>query len=83
MLRAACCLLLAADCRLQWREASGLCAKDIDFKGVRLEVQHTIVEVDDVQFDSQPKDYEARSLPVQASLLAELKTYVEAREVTS
>ena len=57
--------------------------EDIDFKRGRLEVQHTIVEVDGVQLDSQPKDYEARSIPVPASLLAELKTHVEGKEAGS
>jgi integrase len=53
-------------------EASGLRVKDVDFKRGRLEVQHTIVEVDGFQIDSEPKDYEARSIPVPASLLADL-----------
>jgi hypothetical protein len=43
-------------------------------------VQHTVVEVDGVQLDSQPKDYEARSIPVPASILADLKTHVERKE---
>jgi integrase len=66
-----------AYCGLRWGEASGLRVKYIDFKRGRLEVQHTIVEVDGVQLDSQPNDYEARSIPVPASLLAELKMHVE------
>jgi len=74
---------LLAYCGLRWGEASGLRVKDIDFKRGRLEVQHTIVEVDGVQLDSQPKDYEARSIPVPASLLAELKTHVEGKEAGS
>lgn len=36
-----------------------------------------------MQLDSQPKDYEARSIPVPASLLAELKTHVEGKEAGS
>ena len=74
---------ILAYCGLRWGEASGLRVKDIDFKRGRLEVQHTIVEVDGVQLDSQPKDYEARSIPVPASLLAELKTHVEGKEAGS
>lgn len=38
--------------------------KDVDFNRGRLEVQHTIVEVDGIQLDSELKDYEARSIPV-------------------
>jgi integrase len=46
----------------------------------RLEIQHTIVEIDGIQIDSEPKDYEARSIPVQATILAELETHVEGKE---
>ena len=74
---------ILAYCGLRWREASGLRVKDIDFKRGRLEVQHTMVEVDGAQLDSQPKDYEARSIPVPASLLAELKLHVEGKEAGS
>jgi integrase len=74
---------ILAYCGLRWAEASGLRVKDIDFKRGRLEVQHTIVEVDGVPLDSQPKDYEARSIPVPASLLAELKTHVDGEEAGS
>jgi integrase len=41
---------------------------------------HTIVEVDGVQLDSEPKDYEARSIPVPASILTDLKSRVEGKE---
>lgn len=43
---------------LRWGEASGLRAKGIDFTRGRLEVHHTIVEVDGFQIDSEPMDYE-------------------------
>jgi hypothetical protein len=33
-----------------------------------------------VQTDSEPKDYEARSIPVPSTILAELKTHVEGKE---
>ncbi len=72
-----------AYCGLRWGEASGLRVKDVDFKRGRLEVQHTIVEVDGFQIDSEPKDYEARSIPVPASLLAEIATLVEGKEAGS
>ena len=42
---------ILAYCGLRWGESSGLRVKDIDFKRGRLEVQHTIVEVDGVQLD--------------------------------
>ena len=69
-----------AYCGLRWGEASGLRVQDIDFARGRLEVQHTVVEVDDVQLESEPKDYEARSIPVPASILADLKSHVEGKE---
>ncbi len=76
-------VLVLAYCGLRWGEASGLRVKDIDFKRGRLEIQHTIVEIDGVQIDSEPKDYEARSIPVPATILAELKTHVEGEEAGS
>ena len=76
-------VLVLAYCGLRWGEASGLRVKDIDFKRGRLEIQHTIVEIDGLQIDSEPKDYEARSIPVPATILAELKTRVEGKEAGS
>ncbi|HEX4058550.1 MAG TPA: tyrosine-type recombinase/integrase [Galbitalea sp.] len=73
-------VLVLAYCGLRWGEASGLRVKDIDFKRGRLEIQHTIVEIDGIQIDSEPKDYEARSIPVPATILAELETHVEGKE---
>lgn len=69
-----------AYCGLRWGEASGLRIQDIDFARGRLEVQHTIVEVDGVQLDTEPKGYEARSIPVPASILADLESHVEGKE---
>ena len=74
---------ILAYCGLRWGEASGLRVSDIDSRRGRLEVQHTIVELDGVQLDSQPKDCDARSIPVPASLLDELKLRVEGKEAGS
>jgi integrase len=76
-------VLVLAYCGLRWGEASGLRVNDIDFKRGRLEIQHTIVEIDGIQIDSEPKDYEARSIPVPATILAELNTHVEGKEAGS
>lgn len=67
-------------CGLRWSELSGLRACDIDFKRGRLEVQHTIVEVDGYQIEGVPKDYEARSIPVPATILGELQQHVAGRK---
>ena len=72
-----------AYCGLRWGEASGLRVQDIDFGRGRLEVQHTIVEIDGIQLDGVPKDYEARSIPVPPSILAELKILVEGNKAGS
>ncbi|WP_165068244.1 tyrosine-type recombinase/integrase [Marisediminicola senii] len=69
-----------AYCGLRWGELSGLRVMDIDFNRGRLEVQHTVIELDGVQLESQPKNYEARSIPVPASVLAELKVHIAAKE---
>ena len=76
-------VLVLAYCGLRWGEASGLRVNDIDVKRGRLEIQHTIVEIDGIQIDSEPKDYEARSIPVPATILAELETHVEGKEAGS
>lgn len=73
-------VLVLSYCGLRWGEASGLRVKDIDFKRGRLEIQHTIVEIDGIQIDSEPKDYEARSIPAPATIRAELATHVEGKE---
>ena len=54
--------------------------QDIDFARGRLEVQHTIVEIDGIQLDGVPKVYEARSIPLPPSILAELKILVEGKK---
>lgn len=68
-----------AYCGLRWGELSGLRVRDVDLKRGRLEVSHTIVEVKGAQHESTPKDYEARSIPVPASLIAELRAHVAGR----
>jgi integrase len=73
-------VLVLAYCGLRWGEASGLRVQDIDFERGRLEVQHTIVEVDGIQIEGQPKDYEARSIPVPQSILEDLRRHVEGKK---
>ena len=69
--------LVLAYCGLRWGELSGLRVGDIDFVRGRLEVQHTVVEIDGgVQVESFPKNYEARSIPVPRSLLDQLNSKV-------
>jgi integrase len=63
-------VFVLAYCGLRWGEASGLRV-------------NTIVEIGGIQIDSEPKDYEARSIPVPATILAELKTQVEGKEAGS
>jgi len=43
-----------ACCELRWGEASGLRVQDIDFLRGRLEVQHTVVEIDGLLIEGQP-----------------------------
>lgn len=75
--------LVLAYCGLRWGELSGLRVGDIDFARGRLEVQHTVVEIDGgVQVESFPKNYEARSIPVPRSLLDQLKSKVQGKADT-
>jgi integrase len=68
-----------AYCGLRWGELSGLRVRDVDLKRGRLEVSHTVVEVGGVQHESTPKDYEARSIPVPGSIVAELSAHIAGR----
>ncbi|PPH30519.1 tyrosine-type recombinase/integrase [Rathayibacter sp. AY1F9] len=68
-----------AYCGLRWGELSGLRVRDVDLRRGRLEVSHTVVEVGGVQHESTPKDYEARSIPVPASIVTELRAHVAGR----
>lgn len=68
-----------AYCGLRWGEVAGLRACDVDLRRGRLEVRHTVVEVGGVHEESTPKDYEARSIPVPASVLRELAQLVDGK----
>jgi integrase len=72
-------VLVLAYCGLRWGELSGLRVGDIDFDRGRLEIQHTVVELDGVQMESSPKSYESRSIPVPATVLAGIRARVEGR----
>lgn len=61
-----------AYCGLRWGELAGLRVGDVDFSRGRLEVRHTVIEVRGRQVESTPKDYEARSIPVPATIMREL-----------
>ena len=65
-------VFVLAFCGLRWGELSGLRVGDIDFLRGRLEIQHTIVELNGVQVESSPKSYESRSIPVPATVLAQI-----------
>lgn len=54
--------------------------QDIDFVCGRLKVQHAVGEIDGLQIEGQPGDYEARSIPVPASILADLRLLVGGRQ---
>ena len=69
-------VLVLAYCGLRWGELSGLRVGDIDFDRGRLQIQHTVVELDGVQIESSPKSYEARSIPVPATVLARIRAHV-------
>lgn len=66
-------------CGLRWGELSGLRVRDVDAVRGRLEIQHTVVEVGGSQVEGEPKDYEHRSVPVPASIMAEIKDHIAGR----
>lgn len=65
-------VLVLAYCGLRWGELAGLTWEDVDFKRARLEIRHTMVEVNGYMESSTPKDYEERSIPVPKFLLDRL-----------
>jgi integrase len=68
-----------AYCGLRWGEVSGLRVMDVDLVRRRLEVRHTVVEVNGLQLESTPKDYETRSVPIPAALADRLKPLLSNR----
>ncbi|NQX11373.1 site-specific integrase [Microbacteriaceae bacterium VKM Ac-2855] len=68
-----------AYCGLRWGELSGLRVRDVDTVRGRLEIQHTVVEVGGSQVEGEPKDYEHRSVPVPATIAAELRDHISGK----
>jgi integrase len=57
-------VLVLAYCRLRWGELAGLTVRDVDVRKGRLEIRHTMIEINGYLEASTPKDYEERSVPV-------------------
>ena len=67
-------VLVLAYCGLRWGELAGLTVDDIDIDRRRLEVRHTMIEINGYFQAPTPKDYEERSIPIPpfvAGLLAD------------
>jgi integrase len=62
-------VLVLAYCGLRWGELAGLTVGDVDLRKGRLEIRHTMIEVNGYLAASTPKDYEERSIPVPAFML--------------
>jgi integrase len=71
---------LAAYTGLRWSELAGLRVRDVDFARGRLAVAHTVVEVGGVLHEGDPKNYEARAVPIPPFVLRELRSHVEGRK---
>ncbi|RGE18834.1 site-specific integrase [Leucobacter sp. wl10] len=74
-------VLVLAYCGLRWGELSGLriCDLDLDAKNPRLTVEQTVVADKGFQRIEPPKDYEHRSIPIPAFLVALLRTQIAGR----
>lgn len=66
-------VLVLAYCGLRWGELAGLTVGDVDLGRGRLEIRHTMIEINGYMEASTPKDYEERSIPVPAFLLEHLE----------
>jgi integrase len=72
-------VLVLGYCGLRWGELAGLTVADLDFRRNRLEVRHTVVEVNGYLESSRPKSYEERSVPVPPSLMDLLRQLTDGR----
>lgn len=73
--------LVLAYTGLRWSELSGLRIADIDLRKHRINVAHTIVEVDGKQTEDAPKSYAARSVPIPEFVANLLNTHIQRRRV--
>ena len=74
-------VLVLAYCGLRWGELSGLRIRDLDLdaKHPRLTVEQTVVADKGYQRIEPPKDYEHRSIPIPAFLVALLRAQIAGR----
>lgn len=74
-------VLVLSYCGLRWGELSGLriCDLDLDAKHPRLTVEQTVVADKGYQRIEPPKDYEHRSIPIPAFLVALLLAQIAGR----
>jgi integrase len=72
-------VLVLSYCGLRWGELAGLTVGDIDLKRGRIEVRHTMIEINGYLEESTPKTYEERSIPVPRFVLEQLAAAIEGR----
>lgn len=72
-------VLVLAYCGLRWGELAGLTVGDVDLDRGRLEIRHTMIEVNGYLEASTPKDYEERSIPVPRFMLERLEGVLAGR----
>ena len=75
-------VLVLSYCGLRWGELAGLTVADIDLTRSRLEIRHTMIEVNGYLVESTPKTYEERSIPVPAFVVELLRVAVADRAAT-
>jgi integrase len=72
-------VLVLSYCGLRWGELAGLTVSDVDLKRGRIEVRHTMIEINGYLEESTPKTYEERSIPVPRFVLEQLAVAIEGR----
>ena len=72
-------VLVLSYCGLRWGELAGLTVGDVDLKRGRLEVRHTMIEINGYLEESTPKTYEERSIPVPRFVLEQLAKAIDGR----
>jgi integrase len=72
-------VLVLSYCGLRWGELAGLTVGDVDLKRGRIEVRHTMIEINGYLEESTPKTYEERSIPVPRFVLEQLAEAIDGR----
>jgi integrase len=73
-------VLVLAYCGLRWGELCALRVEDFDPNRGRLDVRRTLLEVNGYFYESSPKSYQERSIPIPEVIMSLLVRHVETKK---